>query len=238
MTFRSVARTHPGAVRERNEDAVLERAGVGIWAVSDGMGGHDSGEVASAFVIDCLIAIAPSGGNPLTMAAVRDALVRSNDELYRHSSSLAPDRMMGATLAVLGLDAQHFFCLWAGDSRLYRYRGGRLTQLSRDHSYVQTLIDSGLLDEKEAENHPRRSVITRAFGVGPELVLDQCQGPVEAGDIFLLVTDGVTRVCKDADIANILSRSGLDEAAEAIVALCLERGAPDNLSLVLVAAGS
>ena len=236
MSFQSVARTHSGTVRQINEDAVLEHGEAGIWAVADGMGGHAAGEVASALVVDSLSQIEPPGDKPSFVAAVRDALTEANSQLYRRGSALSADRMMGSTVVALGLGAGSFFCLWAGDSRLYRFRDGRLTQLTHDHSYVQTLIDSGMLDRKEAETHPRRSVITRAVGVDAELQLDCCKGSIEAGDVFVLMTDGVANVCKDGDIENILSRNSLEEAADTIVALCLERGAPDNLSLVLVAA--
>jgi serine/threonine protein phosphatase PrpC len=238
MSFQSVARTHPGAVRPHNEDAVLERGEAGIWAVSDGMGGHAAGDVASAVVIASLEDLAPTGNNFTSIDAVRDALLGANGELYRRGSLLSPDRTMGATVTVLGLDAKNFFCLWAGDSRLYRFRGDRLTQLTRDHRYVQALIDSGLLDEADVENHPRRSVITRAVGVEADLKLDQCVGLFEPGDVFLLVTDGVSGVCKDVDIADILSRHKLEDAADRIVEECLRHGAPDNLSLILVAAKS
>ena len=238
MSFQSVARTHPGAVRPCNEDAVLQRAEAGIWAVSDGMGGHAAGDVASTLVIDSLKELTPTGDNFTSPDAVRDTLTRANGELYARGSSVSPDQTMGATVTVLGVDAKNFFCLWAGDSRLYRFRGGRLTQLTRDHRYIQALIDSGLLDEEEAANHPRRSVITRAVGVDADLKLDLCEGGIEPGDVFLLMTDGVSGVCKDDEIADILSRHGLEEAADRIVERCLQHGAPDNLSLVLVAAKS
>jgi serine/threonine-protein phosphatase Stp1 len=237
MSIQSAVRTHPGAVRPCNEDAVLQRAEIGIWAVSDGMGGHAAGDVASTLVIDSLKALAPAG-NFTSSDAVRDTLRWANGELYRRGSSVSPDQTMGATVTVLGIEARNFFCLWAGDSRLYRFRRSRLTQLTRDHRYIQALIDSGLLDEAEAENHPRRSVITRAVGVEPDLTLDLCEGEIEPGDVFLLVTDGVSGVCKSDEIADILSRHGLEEAADRIVERCLQHGAPDNLSLVLVAPAS
>jgi serine/threonine protein phosphatase PrpC len=238
MSFQSVARTHPGAVRPHNEDAVLERGEAGIWAVSDGMGGHAAGDVASAVVIESLKGLPPTGDISTSMNAVRDALSSANGDLYRRGSLLSPDRTMGATVTVLGVAAKNFFCVWAGDSRLYRFRGDRVTQLTRDHRYVQALIDSGLLNEAEVENHPRRSVITRAVGVDAELNLDHCEGLIEAGDVFLLMTDGVSGVCKDAEIADILSRYTLEDAADRIVEQCLQRGAPDNLSLILIAARS
>src|SRR5262249_55504172 len=104
----------------------------------------------------------------------------------------------------------------------------------RDHRYIQQLLDSGMLTEAQAKQHPRRSVITRAVGVERELKLDACEGPVEPGDIFLLMTDGVTGVCTDAEIAAALSGNTLETGADEIVRLCLERGAPDNLTLLLV----
>src|SRR5882724_5135325 len=104
MSFRSAARTHTGAVRSCNEDAVLERGEAGIWAVSDGMGGHAAGDVASAVVIDSLKGLALTGSNFTSMDAVRNALFGANSELYRRGSSLSPDRTMGATVTVLGLD--------------------------------------------------------------------------------------------------------------------------------------
>ena len=235
MSFQSVARTHPGSVRPCNEDAVLQRVEAGIWAVSDGMGGHSAGDVASALVIDSLKGLALTGHSS-SADSVRDTLTRANSELYARGSSISPDQTMGATVTVLGLDAKNFFCLWAGDSRLYRFRSHRLTQLTRDHRYVQVLIDSGMLDEKEAASHPRRNVITRAVGVDSELKLDLCEGPIEAGDIFLLMTDGVSGVCSDDEITYILERHGIEAAADVIVERCLQHGAPDNLSLVLVAA--
>jgi serine/threonine protein phosphatase PrpC len=238
MSFRSVARTHPGAVRPCNEDAVLERGEAGLWAVSDGMGGHAAGDVASALVVNFLKGLAPTGKGSTSADSVRDTLVYANNDLYTRGTSVSPDQTMGATVTVLGLDGKNFFCLWAGDSRLYRFRNWELTQLTRDHRYVQALIDSGVITEMEAANHPRRNVITRAVGVDPELRLDRLEGTVEAGDVFLLVTDGVSGACTDAEIADILRRNSLDAAADMIVERCLKHGAPDNLSLVLVAAAN
>ena len=235
MSLRSVARTHPGAVRPCNEDAVLERGDAGIWAVSDGMGGHSAGDVASASVVSFLKGLAPTGKGYTSADSVRDTLIHANKDLYTRGTSVSHDQTMGATVTVLGINGRNYFCLWAGDSRLYRFRHGTLTQLTRDHRYVQVLIDSGMLNEADAANHPRRNVITRAVGVDPELRLDFCEGTIEPGDTFLLMTDGVSGTCTDDEIAEILNRYGLEDAADRIVDHCLQHGAPDNLSLVLVA---
>jgi len=231
--FQSVGRTHAGSVRRCNEDSLLERTDLGLWAVSDGMGGHAAGDIASAMVVEKMNRLGPRDGAPF-LEAVCKALTDANCELYRHGSALSPDSTMGATVVALGAEGTGFFCLWAGDSRLYRIRSSKLTRLTRDHRYVQELLDSGMLRESEAENHPKRSIITRAVGIDAELKLDSCEGAIEPGDVFLLATDGVTAVCTDGEIADIILSANLETAADRIVALCLKRGAPDNLSLILV----
>jgi serine/threonine protein phosphatase PrpC len=231
--FQSVGRTHAGTVRSHNEDSLVERSDVGLWAVSDGMGGHRSGDVASALVIDWLGRVQRPVGKPF-MDAVKNAIAEANRELYRQGSQVSASSTMGATVTVLGAEGGRFFCLWAGDSRLYRMRDGQLLRLTRDHRYIQDLLDSGILQESDAENHPKRSVITRAIGIDADVKLDSAEGDMRVGDVFVLATDGVTGVCKDSELAGILSKDGLDTAADRIVTLCLERGAPDNLSLILV----
>jgi len=230
MTFRSVSRTHTGLVRSHNEDALVERSDVGLWAVSDGMGGHTAGDVASGLVVS---ALGKLGQDRLTPDGVREALESVNDDLLARSQG-KQDRTMGATVTVLGSNGSSFFCLWAGDSRLYRLRTGTLTQLTRDHRFIQDLLDSGRITEAEARIHPRRNVITRAVGVAKDLLLDDCNGSIEPGDVFLLVTDGVTGSCTDEEIVTALTGKSLDEAADDIVQRCLAQGAPDNLTLLLI----
>jgi serine/threonine-protein phosphatase Stp1 len=235
MTFRSVSRTHTGLVRSHNEDALLDRGDVGLWAVSDGMGGHSAGDVASGLVV---AAMAELPKDRVGKEGIRQALEAVNDDLLARSSAGGQDRTMGATVTVLGLDGARFFCLWAGDSRLYRLRNGELTQLTRDHRFIQDLIDAGRISEDEARTHPRRNVITRAVGVAKELMLDECDGTVEAGDTFLLVTDGVTGACSDEEILATIEGKSFDVAADDLVSRCLERGAPDNLTLMLIGRAS
>ena len=233
QSFKSLGATHVGCVRSCNEDSLIDRGDIGLWAVSDGMGGHMAGDVASAFVIQALRDVARPPVGRSFAASVSAALAGANAELHRRTGGSA-GITMGATVTVLGADRDSFFCLWAGDSRLYRFAGGKLTQLTRDHRYIQALIDSGMLKQEEAENHPRRNVITRAVGTGPELELDMAQGAVAPGDIFLLVTDGVTAVLRDNDLAEIIGNNKFEPAVRQIVERCIERGAPDNLSLVMV----
>ncbi len=236
LEFHSIGRTHVGKVRSLNEDSLVGRDDVKVWAVSDGMGGHTAGDVASGLVTNAIRTLSPPWSGGSLAASLRETLYRANDELFRRGASSSRNSTMGATVAVLGIEENAYFCLWAGDSRLYLYRDGALTQLTRDHRYVQELLDSGVLNELEAQHHPRRSVITRAVGVDATLKLDSCNGRIAPGDIFLLATDGVTAVCKDPELAEIVSSRELQDSADEIVRLCLERGAPDNLSLVLVKA--
>src|SRR5688572_11926504 len=147
LTYRSVGRTHAGIVRACNEDSYLERTDIGLWAVSDGMGGHTAGDVASALIVDSMRKLTRPNGEISFVKSVYDALAGANRELHRLSADLAPHSTMGATVTVLGTNDGRFFCLWAGDSRLYRFQGGKLSQLTRDHRYIQDLIDAGTLDE-------------------------------------------------------------------------------------------
>lgn len=231
MNFRSVSRTHTGLVRSHNEDALVERSDVGLWAVSDGMGGHAAGDVASGLVVAAMRQLSRDRVSP---DGIRQTLEAVNDDLLARSSEGGQDRTMGATVTVLGSDGKTFFCLWAGDSRLYLFRKGKLTQLTRDHRFIQDLLDTGRITEAEARKHPRRNVITRAVGVAKELELDGCDGKVEADDTFLLVTDGVTGACTDEEIVSAISGKPFDDAADDLVRRCLDHGAPDNLTLLLI----
>jgi serine/threonine protein phosphatase PrpC len=217
-----------------NEDAVLARGEAGLWAVSDGMGGHLAGDIASALVIDTLAHLPYPNGESSLAGSVHQALVRANDTLHRRGAAHGENSTIGATVTVLGIEEGRYFCLWAGDSRLYRLRAGTLMQLTRDHRYVQELLDSGMLDAESAKAHRHRNVLTRAIGPYPDLQLDRCDGMVMVGDLFLIATDGVTLLASDDELAARLSLHEPDEAADEIVALCLGRGAPDNLSLVVV----
>jgi serine/threonine protein phosphatase PrpC len=232
--FRSASRTHAGAVRATNEDALFVSDALGLWAVSDGMGGHAGGEIASATVVDTLrLAAGSPATSPLEHRA-RKALCEANAELCRRNEAAIPPSEMGATVALLGIEGARFFCLWAGDSRIYRIRGTEAAQLTRDHRYVQDLIDAGTLSESEAQQHPRRNVITRAVGITHDIAFDRCDGEVREGDIFLLATDGVSAICTAQDIAAAAQARTLEQAADDLAALCLKRAAPDNFAFVFV----
>lgn len=234
--FRSTARTHVGG-RPLNEDRVLERPDVGLWAVADGMGGHMAGEVASAMVVEALGRVARFGSGYAYLNDVAAQLQAVNREMLESGGGgRGRPGLMGSTVVALLAHEGYYACVWAGDSRAYLLRDGRLTRITHDHSLVQEMVDSGALTADQARSHPRANVITRAVGVADPLLLEKRHAPIEAGDLFLLCSDGLTGTMQDEEIEERLLRGGLDQAADDLLGLALGRGARDNVSLVLVAA--
>lgn len=233
MRFECVSRTDVGLKRKINEDSILAETDRGLWVVADGMGGHDAGEVASAAVVDALRRLPDYEDlDRLTRAAV-EALRQVNDELIRLARSEDSQRTIGTTVVGLIVLGDRFRCFWAGDSRAYWIRDGEIMRLSRDHSLVQDLVDAGMLEPAEAETHENANVVTRAVGVRERLEVDTVSGDAAAGDAFLLASDGLTRLVKDEEILAELERGPLDRAADSLMETVLQRGAPDNVSLII-----
>jgi serine/threonine-protein phosphatase Stp1 len=233
MQFQCAAQTHIGLRRKLNEDSLLDRSDIGLWAVADGMGGHQRGDHASRLVAARLEALPATVGGPNLLRAVDAALGACHRELQ---ATTAPGEICGCTVVLLLVADTDFACLWAGDSRLYRLRAGRLERLTRDHSFVQGLVDRGQLSPDAARSHPWRHRITRAVGVGERLELDAIQGRILAGDVFLLCTDGLTGELEDAEIERVLAGAPPEEAADRLLERVLARGAKDNVTIVIVAA--
>ena len=216
-----------------NEDRVLDQPEAGLWAVADGMGGHRDGDIAASRLVEALASLRSdaSGYGRLTEAARRVA--RLNAELFELRHSAGP---IGSTLVLLLVHEAHYACVWAGDSRAYRLRDGRITAITRDHSLVQELVETGVISDSERRNHPGAHITTRAVGARPELELDHRFASIEAGDIFLLCSDGLTGCLKDQDIAAAIRPHDLAGSAERLLSAALEDGAPDNISFVLIRA--
>ena len=236
LRFESAGRTHVGLVRTLNEDRFVERPEVSLWAVADGMGGHQAGEVASGMLVDALMGVETLGSGYAFLDGVQDAVQRVNRALIAHAAIGAPGTVIGSTIVVLIAYAGHYACLWAGDSRIYLFRGGQLEQLTRDHSVVQEMIDSGAIARGDARSFGRSNVITRAVGVNDRLALDLHQGPILDGDVFLLCSDGLTTTIGDHEIAAHLHAGRLETAADALIKATLGGGAKDNVTVVLVRA--
>jgi serine/threonine protein phosphatase PrpC len=230
----SGAATHVGCVRKLNEDSYLDRADLGLWAVADGMGGHDAGDHASQHTIAALDQIAQPTSAPAFLSAVKSALESANADLRQEAAGHGPGRIIASTVVTLLAYGQHYACVWAGDSRLYRLRDETLQQVSRDHSHVQEMIDTRLLSPEEARNHPYSNVVTRAIGAADLLELETCHDRLRSGDLFLLCSDGLTKEVEDDEVRAILMRESLFDAPYALIESAIARGARDNVTVVAV----
>lgn len=234
MGFDSASRTHVGYRRKLNEDAVLDCSERSIWAVADGMGGHHAGEVASAMVVDALSRLPEANSFENYVGKVVGALEDVNRALVDLAHAEYQQRTIGSTVVGLITSDTQYGCFWAGDSRAYRIRDQAITQLTRDHSLVQDLFDAGMLEASEMESHPNANVVTRAVGAADHLRVDTVCGVLQAGDQFLLASDGLTRLVREEELLAELVSNHRELAADRLVDLALERGAPDNISLVIV----
>jgi len=234
LRWTSAAASHVGMVRRLNEDACLALPERGLWAVADGMGGHAAGEVASQTIIDALGQLSPPPDWDAFCAAAQASLRQANQQLREESVERYHHRVIGSTVVVLLAYEDQGACLWAGDSRLYRLRNGQLQQLTRDHSHVQDLVDQGLISAEQAVHHPLSNVITRAVGSEETLNVDIRRFPLQAGDTFLLCSDGLYKAVSLMDIAGILTDDVPQEVAQALIHAALVRNADDNVTVVVV----
>jgi len=234
MSFRSAARTHAGTVRRRNEDAVLERAEIGLWAVADGAGGHERGDYASSRIIGALREMDGALSGLALVEEVKRRLAEVNGELLARAATINPSTLIGSTVAVLLIFDGQSCCLWAGDSRLYRMRAGQLRQLSRDKSHVQDLVDRGEIAPDAAADHPLANIVTNLIGAFDQLTLEERRDSLEPGDIMLLCSDGLSSAVSDPEIADILTRSPIAASADRLIECALAQVARDNVSAVVV----
>jgi protein phosphatase len=231
MRLRVGAATDVGKVRTRNEDSYLVDAP--LYVVADGMGGHRGGDVASQLTVETLRDARPEWGPPggELMEAVRNA----NRVVYDRSAADRELRGMGTTVTALQIAGEAGRIVHVGDSRAYLLRDGALQQLTQDHTLVQQMVDEGQLDAEDAERHPARHIMTRALGVEPQVQIDELTLDLHTGDRLLLCSDGLSGMLTSDDIQALLGRdSGAQETAEALVALAVERGGEDNVTVVVV----
>lgn len=231
LPFESYGVSHRGCVRELNEDSYLMEPRIGLWAVADGMGGHEAGEIASASIIHHLATIGFASSAPDLRARFEDRLGKAHAEIRKLSRMRGVT--IGSTVAALLARDGNFACLWSGDSRVYLVRQSAIAQISRDHTEAQELLDRGMISAAEARNWPRRNVITRAIGVSDEIAVDFRQGETLPGDVFILATDGLTAHVSDAEIEAAAALSP-QQGCEDLLSKVLARGGTDNVTIVLV----
>ncbi|HMC23361.1 MAG TPA: PP2C family serine/threonine-protein phosphatase, partial [Thermoanaerobaculia bacterium] len=212
------ARSHPGGR---------------LLIVADGMGGHRGGATASRLATETVKAQYLGSPTGDVASALRDALTRANANVFAQSQTNPDLRGMGTTTSALVIRGNQGWIGHVGDSRIYLLRGDAIQQLTEDHSLVATMVREGLLTSQEAETHPRRNVLQRSIGVGEDVEID-VRGPmdVQENDTFILCSDGLHGLVKEEEMARI-ARLPLPQAANEFVKLALERGAPDNVTVIV-----
>lgn len=233
MTWTSTFATDVGGKRKINEDSLLARPEAGLWVVADGMGGHAAGDVASNAVVHPLQVFVPPDNLADFVDAVEDAFMSVNQQLRDYARDELGGRTVGSTVVSLLLSQRAGVCLWVGDSRLYRLRGGQLTRLSRDHSAVQEMVEAGVIRQSEADSHPKSNVITRAVGGAETLYVDCAVFAPAPGDTYLLCSDGLYNEVAEDSIRRKLALAP-EEATSRLMEEALENGGRDNISLVIV----
>lgn len=206
----------------------------GIFAVADGMGGHLAGEVASKIAIDAVKRLA-NGRGGVSFSALRATVLGAHEAIAAHAAEHPECAGMGTTLSMMWRGGHYMYIAHVGDSRIYRFREGRLEQITQDHSLVAELVRGGLITPEEARSHPRRNIITRALGTKGDNTPDLLAADTQKGDIWLLCTDGLTGMVEDGRIEAVLAscKKKLETAANHLISLALSAGGSDNVTLIL-----
>jgi serine/threonine protein phosphatase PrpC len=228
----SCGQSHVGLMRDLNEDRYLVKSESGLFVVADGMGGHDAGEVASTSIVEHLKSIGIPSSAPDLKARFEDRVVTANREIRAIASRNGST--IGSTVAALLAFERQYACIWVGDSRIYMLRNGKLSQLSRDHTEMQELLDRGLLTPEEAVAWPRRNVVTRAIGAVDDPAFDIAHGQIQPDDKFLICSDGLTAHVTDDEIGSMLAETSVQEGCGDLIQLALERGGTDNVTVIIV----
>jgi protein phosphatase len=236
--FSCAARTDVGVVRSGNEDNYLMLSDRGVFIVADGMGGHAAGEVASEMAVRIIsreIGSLRGVTDEQAGERIQRAIVSANDAIFERTLSEHDKRGMGTTTTVLALLPGRYLVGQVGDSRAYLLRNGTFLQLTKDHSYVQEQVDAGLLTPEQARVHPYSNVITRCVGAGSEVVPDLYFGTLNAGDVLLLASDGLTGMLEDEQLARILEAGeGPQSWVDRMIAEANRRGGLDNITAIIV----
>ena len=229
------ALTDVGKVRKSNQDALVVDEGLRLFGVADGMGGHNGGETASAGARDSLIELLQ--GKTPSLDALREGVTEANASLFRQQAEDESLSGMGTTLSVIWLSEHFVYLGHVGDSRIYRLRGGKLEQMTDDHSLVGELMRAGYLTPEEAEHHPQKNVILRAVGTEPGIDVDLAVEERKSGDLWLICSDGLHGMVSDKKMEAILSVNTPEAAAKLLMDAALAAGGRDNISVVIVSDG-
>ena len=232
IIWQSCGRTDPGKKRKHNQDAMLNKPGSGLWVVADGMGGHQSGEIASRWVVDGLAELGDGGTLNERIEKLTGRLIKINADLCGYADSMGEGCITGTTVVALLAKGLQAGVVWAGDSRLYRYRQGQLQQLSRDHTLLNELMQSGM-NEEMAGQLVGANVITKAVGGQDKLDLDIIRFDAECGDRYLLCSDGLDKELSDDEIAGLMGAEEYRRIADELMDTALSRDGSDNITVIV-----
>jgi PPM family protein phosphatase len=245
MTIEIYAAVDPGRARSNNEDSVATDVGVSLAVLADGMGGYNAGEVASSmatsFIHTELGRWLREASEQASDAEVRRAMDicvdNANRAIFNAANSNPQYAGMGTTLVVAVFRASHLLLGHVGDSRCYRLRGGRLQQITRDHSLLQEQIDAGLITPEQAAFSANKNLVTRAVGVEDTVLVETHQHEVLPGDLYLMCSDGLSDMIDDPGIAHLMQASdALDDCGRALIDAANDAGGKDNISVILIRA--
>ena len=234
-----------GCLRQNNEDSF------GYWepeddqqflrkgrlaVVADGMGGYEGGQEASRLAVETLVAVYRDFGGDDPQAALVEALQTAHEQIREYSFAHPELRGMGTTCTAAAIVQDALYYVHVGDTRLYLIRDGQITRVTRDHSYVGRLVESGMISAEEAENHPQRNILTAALGTNPELIMDSPAQPepLRPDDVLLICSDGLWGQVHDSEILDAVENKSADQAGRELIALARERGGPDNITVEIL----
>jgi protein phosphatase len=227
-----------GKKRDHNEDSYLVRDDVGLFAVADGMGGHQAGERASRMALDTLVGeLKPpddSNDRKDVLACLRDATQAAGAAIFDAAQADPGLQGMGTTLTSLWFHRGRAYLAHVGDSRAYLFRDGRVQQLSDDHSWVSEQVRAGMMTEEEARESKFRHIITRSVGFEREVLVDGAAIPVQAGDCYVICSDGLSNYVEAEELARLLTSRFYRDVPRLLVELANDRGGDDNITVVLV----
>ena len=232
LRWTSHGNTHIGNVRKVNQDALLDRPDNELWVVADGMGGHRSGEIASAAIVEGLNALPPGKTLGVSVKHVYRTLEQVHRQLLGLAAARHGNEIIGSTVALMLANHRHCVFLWSGDSRIYLFRNGRLAPMTRDHNYEQALLAAGYTQDEIAV-HPYVQMITHAVGAEQILHVESRIEEIKPGDLFLLCSDGLNKEMTDDEIEQILNNNSVDTAVTRLLDLPLERDARDNVTVIV-----
>jgi serine/threonine protein phosphatase PrpC len=231
-----------GCLRQNNEDSF------GYWepeddqqflrkgrlaVVADGMGGYEGGQEASRLAVETLVQVYRDYGGDDPQAALVEALQTAHEQIREYSFDHPELRGMGTTCTAAAIVQDALYYVHVGDTRLYLIRDGQITRVTRDHSYVGRLVESGMISPEEAENHPQRNILTAALGTNPDLIMDSPgqPEPLRPEDVLLICSDGLWGQVRDSEILDAVENKSAEQTGRKLIELARERGGPDNITV-------